>query len=190
MEAQMAAAAPPGTQFDKYQRRVLNNRVIAIVVILSGALIGLGALTGSLGTTWEFVESRVFGRSPALRSEYCTLLRPLMTELDRTKAAFNRWNRRDLSLESETIRDGNLKARALLRDKGHLVPDSLREHQQKLIQHYDQWLEEYDRVRVRRTSDPSQPFVFVFSFPGESERAFRERMREVEQQLGAGARCE
>jgi hypothetical protein len=190
MEADMASAASGGSRFETYKRRLLDSRVIAIVLILAVALIGLGTLTGALGTTWGFLESRMFGRSPALRSEYCTLLRPVMTELDRTKAAFDRWNGKDLSLESETIRDGNLKARSLLREKGHLVVDSLREHQRKLIDHYDQWLEEYDRVRVRRASDPSQPFVFVYSFPVESARAFRDRMNDVEQQLGTGARCE
>ena len=97
--------------------------------------------------------------------------------------------RQTISGPRQTIRDGNLRARTLLRDKGHLVPDALRGDQQKLITHYDQWVEEYDRVRVRRTSNPDQPFVFVYSFPTESERAFRERMAELETKLGDGARC-
>ena len=114
---------------------------------------------------------------------------PLTIELDRTKAAFGRWNQKDLSLESETIRDGNLKARALLREKTHLVPDSLREDQKKLIFHYDQWLEEYDRVRVRKTSNPDEPFVFVYSFPQESEKHFRDRLAELKSKLGDVPRC-
>jgi hypothetical protein len=121
--------------------------------------------------------------------EYCELLRPLSVEFDRTKAAFDRWNQEDLSLESETIRDGNLRARTLLREKAHLIPDSLREDQKKLIEHYDRWLEEYDRVRVRRTKDPDASFVFVYSFPQESEQRFRQRLSDVEAKLGTEARC-
>ena len=70
-----------------------------------------------------------------------------------------------------------------------MVSDSLREDQKKLIFHYDQWVEEYDRVRVRKTSHPEQQFVFVYSFPSESARGFRERMAQIEAQLGNQARC-
>jgi hypothetical protein len=82
-----------------------------------------------------------------------------------------------------------LLAPALLREKGHLVPESLRKDQNKLIFHYDQWLEEYDRIRIRKTTNPEEPFVFVYSFPQESERHFRERMAQVEAKLGNEARC-
>jgi hypothetical protein len=183
------ASRTKDTQFDKYLARLRNNRAIAITLLGFIVLVGIGTLTGALNSTWEFVESRLLGRSPALQAEYCELLRPLIVELDRTKAAFDRWSKKDESLESETIRDGNFKARALLREKGHLVPDSLREDQRKLILHYDQWLEEYDRVRVRKLTDPNQQFVFVFSFPSDSEHRFRERIGRLEQQLGAEARC-
>jgi hypothetical protein len=177
------------TVYERFLRRLRNNPIIAVGLITFSILVGAGALTGALNDTWEFLETRVLGRSTELRNEYCELLRPLMVELDRTKAAFDRWNQKDLSLESETIRDGNLRARALLREKAHLVPDSLRDYQKKFILHYDQWLEEYDRVRVRKTSDPDEPFVFVYSFPQDSEQRFRARMAEVEAKLGNEARC-
>lgn len=177
------------TTHERMRRRLLNNPVVAFGALAAAVIIGIGAVTGALGGTWEFIEGRLLGRTTELRSEYCELLRPLTVELDRTKAAFDRWNQKDLSLESEAIRDGNLRARALLREKGHLVPDSLREHQRKLIAHYDEWLVEYDRVRVRKTTNPDTPFVFVYSFPAESEQAFRKRMAEVEARLGEGARC-
>jgi hypothetical protein len=177
------------TVYERFLRCLRNNPIIAVVLITFGVLVGVGALTGALDDTWEFLETRILGRSTELRNEYCELLRPFMVELDRTKAAFDRWNQRDLSLESETIREGNLRARTLLREKAHLVPDSLREDQRKFIFHYDQWLEEYDRVRVRKTSNPDEPFVFVYSFPQESEQRFRDRMAEVEAKLGNEARC-
>jgi hypothetical protein len=182
-------SASEETRHDRFVRRLKNNRIIVAVLFVFGVLVAAGSVTGALNNTWEFIESRLLGRSTELRTEYCELLRPLVLELDRTKAAFDRWNQKDLSLESETIRDGNLTARSLLRDKAYLVPDSLREDQKKLIFHYDQWIEEYDRVRIRKTSDPEQAFVFVYSFPRESAQRFRDRMAQVEAQLGSEARC-
>jgi len=182
-------SASEETLYDSLLRRLRNNCVGVVGLIAFGGIVATGAVTGALNSTWEFIESRVPGRSTELKKEYCELLRPLVVELDRTKAAFDRWTQKDLSLESETSRDGNLKARALLREKAHLVPDSLREDQKNLIFHYDQWLEEYDRVRIRRTSDPEQAFVFVYSFPRESAQGFRDRMAKIEAQLGGEARC-
>lgn len=187
-QAAAPSAAVP-TRHEKLLRRLYDNAVVSIVLVTCALLLGIAALTGALDDMWEFTESRILGRSKELRTEYCELIRPLIVELDRTKVAFDRWDQKDLSLESETIRDGNLRARGLLREKGHLVPDILRDDQRKLISHYDQWLEEYDRVRVRRTSDPDAPFVFVYSFPRESEDRFRERMSELERKLGDEPRC-
>jgi hypothetical protein len=174
---------------ESVSRRLRNNPVVAITLIAVGTIVGIGALTGALDDTWGFVEGRLLGRSVSVRNEYCELLVPLIIELDRTKAAFDRWNQKDLSLESETIRDGNLRARALLREKGHLVPSSLSADQRSFIFHYDRWLEEYDRVRIRRTTNPDADFVFVYSFPMDSEQRFRQRMEELRAMLGNDARC-
>ena len=180
---------PEQTLYDRFVHCLKNNPIIAACLIAFAVLIGIGALIGSIQSSWQAFESRVLGRTTDLRTEYCDLLRPLVLQLDRTKTAFDRWNGKDLSLESETIRDGNLKAHALLEEKGKLVPDALREDQKKLMFHYDRWLEEYDRVRVKKTSNPDQPFVFVYSFPGESEKRFRSRVAQIEEQLGSEARC-
>jgi hypothetical protein len=74
-----------------------NNRFVAPTSLAFIVLVGIGTLTGAPNTAWEFAESRVLGRSTALRAEYCDLLRPLMTELDRTKAV---WNARKLVTSS------------------------------------------------------------------------------------------
>ncbi len=181
--------APEQTLYDRFVRRLRNNPIIATGLIAFVVFVGIGTFTGTIQNTWKAFESWVLGRTPELRTEYCDLLRPLVLQLDRTKTAFDRWNGKDLSLESETIRDGNLKARTLLEEKGKLIPDALREDQKKLIFHYDSWLAEYDRVRVKRISNPDQPFVFVYSFPRESEKRFRSRMAQIEEQLGSEARC-
>jgi len=173
-------------------RRLRNNPVIAIGLIVFIVFLGIGTLTGSVTGLWEFTQSRLFGRSKGTRAEYCELVRPLVLELDRTKNAFARWDQQDLSLESETLREANIRARSILRDKGYLVPDTLREDQKHLIFHYDQWLEEYDRIRVRKTADPETLKVLALKspFPKDAERHFRERMAELEKILGNDPRCE
>lgn len=182
--------APEQTLYDRLVRRLRNNSIVAIGLVAFAVFVGIGTLTGAIQDTWEAFESQVLGRTTELRTEYCDLLRPLVLQLDRTKSAFARWNGKDLSLESETIRDGNLKARTLLEQNGKLIPDALRDDQKRLILHYDSWLEEYDRVRIKRTSNPEQPFVFVYSFPRDSEKRFRSRMTQIEDQLGSGVRCQ
>lgn len=184
-------SASKDTFYEKILRRLGNNRVIAICLLMFTVLVGTAALTGALDGLWEFTQSKVLGRSKELRTEYCEFLRPLVAELDRTRTAFARWDQKDLSLESETMRDANLRIRTLLLEKGHLIPDSLREDQTKLILHYDIWLEEYDRIRVRKTADPDQLRVLARKspFPRESELHFRERMAQVEAKLGNEPRC-
>jgi hypothetical protein len=152
------------------------------------AVVGIGVFAGAVAMLRDRNEKGLTHDSE-LRKEYCEFLLPLTTELDRTYSAYQHWKQNDLSPEVEIIREGNVKARALLRDKAHLVDPSLREDQNKLISHYDRWLEEYDRARVQRVSDPQQPFVFVQSFPRESEKRFRDRAAWVKQRLG-GNPCE
>ncbi len=85
---------------------------------------------------------------------------PLIVQLDRTKSAFARWNGKNLSGESETIREGNNEARRLLMTKAHLFAAQLENDSWRLVEHYDRWAEEYDRIRVRQRSS-DEPFVFV-----------------------------
>jgi hypothetical protein len=107
------------------------------------------------------------------------LFAPMAIQLERTKAAFNRWTSKNLYLEAKLIREGNLAVRDLLINKAHLIPSDLMQDAHNLIQHYDRWLEEYDRVRGGTEPDKDAAFVFVgpqgYPFPSDSERRFMER---------------
>ncbi|WP_338695244.1 hypothetical protein V5279_03850 [Bradyrhizobium sp. 26S5] len=50
------------------------------------------------------------------------LLGPVYMQLDRTKRAFDRWDRKNLILEAEVVRKGNLAVRDLLLENPHLIP--------------------------------------------------------------------
>ena len=75
------------------------------------------------------------------------LLGPVYMQLDRTKRAFDRYRDRNTYLEAKVIRVGNETIRDLLLTKGHLIPASLIKDAGLLVEHYDRWLEEFDKQR-------------------------------------------
>jgi hypothetical protein len=108
------------------------------------------------------------------------LLAPLVFELNRTKTAFLEWTSKNLYLEAKRIKSGNLAVRDLLLKKANLIPLDLAEDAQKLIHHYDVWLQEFEKRRgENKDIKDDQQFVFAgplgFPFPSDSERRFIER---------------
>jgi len=115
------------------------------------------------------------------------LLSPLHLEFERTRSAFQRWLSKNLYLEAKVIREGNLHIRNTLLEKAHLIPSHLRSDAVRLVEHYDVWLEEFDRLRGGTEPDTSQPFVFVgpkgYPFPNDAEQHFLEAYRDYERDL-------
>ncbi len=105
------------------------------------------------------------------------LLGPVHMQLDRTRRAFDRWTAHNLFLEAKVIREGNLAVRDLLLQKGHLIPGELLPDAGRLIEHYDRWLEEYERVRAAQQPSLDTPFTFVgpqgYPFPRDAEERFK-----------------
>jgi hypothetical protein len=114
------------------------------------------------------------------------LLGPLQMQFERTKRAFDRWDHKNLYLEAKVVREGNQVIHDLLLTKGHLVPPHLMDDACKLVEHYDMWLEAFDRVRGK-SSTSDQPFVFVgphgYPFPSEAERNFKAEFRKIQGEL-------
>lgn len=112
------------------------------------------------------------------------LLGPMMIHLDRTKDYFDVWSARNTVLATAVIRDSNEAVRMLLTSKADLIPPDLVDDAIALVEHYDAWIAEYERVQ--REGDT--PYVFVGPkgkpFPNESEARFRAR---YEQLLSASA---
>jgi hypothetical protein len=115
------------------------------------------------------------------------LFGPLVMHLDRTKAAFDRWDGKNLFLEGQVVRQGNQTVRDTLLNKGHLIPPHLIEHATKLIVHYDVWMEAFDRVRNSQSPTNDQSFVFAgpagYPFPRESEIKFKEEFARLQREL-------
>jgi hypothetical protein len=104
------------------------------------------------------------------------LLGPVYIQLVRTKRAFERWDGKNLFLEGQVIRAGNVAIRDLLLSKPHLIPPELRQAASDLILHYDVWLEEFDRQRGRPEA-AGPDFVFAgpqgYPFPTVAEAEFK-----------------
>jgi hypothetical protein len=99
-------------------------------------------------------------------------------QLDRTRRALDRYTAKNTYLEAKVLRDGNLAIRDLLLKVPHLIPPNLLEDASRLVEHYDRWLEEYERVRSAESPDLDSQFVFVgpkgFPFPSDAETRFHE----------------
>jgi hypothetical protein len=178
------------TRTDRILSRLKDHWLLSGLIVFGIIVISLSQFTSSLEAL-----RRMFGPGPrpALTAEYCTLLAPLVVQLDRTKDAFARWNDRNLPLETHTIRDGNLKARDLLEKHSQLVPFQLQEARRKLVEHYDRWLEEYQKLRQGPEANPKEAFVFVgpegYPFPTDAEASFRARLEYVRNELGGQPAC-
>jgi hypothetical protein len=77
----------------------------------------------------------------------------------------------------------NKRMRGLLISKFFLIPTDLREDAEKLVAHFDAWLDEYQAVRPGGVRDKDKPFVFVgpkgMPFPSDSERRVLDRYDEL-----------
>ena len=86
-------------------------------------------------------------------------------------------------LEASVMKEGNTTIRDLLLTKGQLIPSNLLDDAGKLIDHYDKWLEEFDSVKARRASGENVSFVFTYDFPRNSEKAFKEALKDIRKTL-------
>lgn len=114
------------------------------------------------------------------------LLGPIVINLNRSKEAFRRWNEKNIYLESKIIKDSNQLIRDLLVNKAYLIPEYLIDDANKLVTHYDAWLEEFAKVRGDKNLDNETEFVFVgpkgYPFPVESERAIIEAYYKIKEE--------
>jgi hypothetical protein len=115
------------------------------------------------------------------------LFGPLYMQFERTKRAFGRWKGQNLYLEAHVVREGNQVARDLLLSKGHLLPPQLIEDAARLIEHYDAWLEAFDRIRGGATPAIETPFVFVgpggYPFPKDAEGRLKAEFHALQKTL-------
>ncbi len=153
--------------------------------LLVTAILSSAVISTIIGVMFQGYKTRAEVRA---RSQYSwkeqsvtDLLAPLNMQFDRTEKAFKRWKEKNLYLEMKVVKVGNETIRDLLLLKGHLIPPVLREDAGRLIEHYDVWLEKFEKQRLSENPDLNAPFVFVgpdgYAFPSDAEKNFREVFR-------------
>src|SRR3954453_12311963 len=98
------------------------NIVVSFLVGTLGAGIAGGIINKRFTTALDVWRSQRGWRENSV----IQLLGPVYIQLDRTKRAFDRWDGKNLFLEAEVIKNGNLAIRDLLLSKPHLIPPELR----------------------------------------------------------------
>lgn len=162
---------------------------LVVAALISGTFVSAVAgvlFTGYVTRVTEEVRSQRTWKERSVAD----LLGPMNIQFDRTKRAFDRWQKKNLYLEAKVIKVGNETIRDLLLTKGHLVPPELLDDAGKLVEHYDVWLEVFERQRGGKEPDLKSAFVFAgpegFSFPHEAEEKFRATYRKYWQDLYGG----
>ncbi len=161
--------------------------------LLSGSVIAavLGFMLNEQTTrVQEEVKSQFKTAFEVFRSKHdwkkqslAELLGPINMQLRRTKLAFMRWGDLNLYLEMTIIAKGNETARDLLLSKGHLIPPELMDCSSKLIEHYDVWLEKFERERNSKMPELKTKFIFTgpdgYPFPSKCGTKFRQKYQEL-----------
>jgi hypothetical protein len=164
------------------------NEIIAVGIYMSfdipNLVLSFAVGTVGAGLTGAIIKKRFDSQMDIWRSQrgwkersVTELLGPIYMQLDRTRLAFERWDKKNPYLEGKVICEGNTAIRDLLLTKVNLVPPELRKEASRLVQHYDVWLEEFVRWRVNQGVGEGGPdFIFVgpkgYQFPKEADEGF------------------
>ncbi|MEA2664343.1 MAG: hypothetical protein QOI11_1287, partial [Candidatus Eremiobacteraeota bacterium] len=140
----------------------------AVVAVLGGVASGglagviftrrIARVTNAIQSEFQRQNEIYFSGRKWREAALVELLGPLYMQFDRTRRAFERYstNGSHLYLEAKVIRVGNETIRDLLLTKGHLISPDLLEDAGRLVEHYDRWLEEFDKLRNEKEPDLSQ----------------------------------
>ena len=166
--------------------------------LILAAVISGGVASVLLGLLFRyFFEPRLARAADAQRSlrerkeqSLFEVLGPIYMSLERSRRAFERWERRNDYLEGRVVKEANTGIRDLLLAKGHLLPVNLLGHAGDLIEHYDRWLEEYaDKREGPNAAEHTSP-VYVgpagYPFPVKAEKAFKDTFARLRDDLYEG----
>lgn len=127
------------------------------------------------------------GRKSVRKKVFEVLLMPLIANFDKTHKAFTKYF--DDPKAEDDLLSGNRGNLDILSENMELIPTNFKNDALKLVEHYNAWLEEYNRIRLGNDSDkPESRFVFAgpngFPYPKDAERKFRELHKLYADELG------
>lgn len=98
------------------------------------------------------------------------LLAPVRLQFIRSKITLLGYDANN-EYREKILKECNENVLNLLLEKGYLIPADLIPFAEKLIKHYDEWLQHYRKTR-EITKDESVKYVFTFNFPQDAEKEF------------------
>lgn len=109
------------------------------------------------------------------------LLAPVKLQLIRSQLALRGYTPNNAYREN-ILKECNERIMGLLLERGHLIPEDLLDHAQDFIRHFDNWLQEYRRVREDQ-HDENKRLVFTHDFPKAAETAFLAKFDAYKEEL-------
>jgi hypothetical protein len=110
------------------------------------------------------------------------LLAPIKLQMIRSKIAFKNYELHDAYRE-KILKECNEVIRGLILEKGFLIPSDLLTYAEKLISHYDDWLQAYQQALEVQHDNHADGFVFTCNFPHDAEEAFLEKYEAYRNEL-------
>lgn len=113
------------------------------------------------------------------------LLGPLHMRFRAAKAAYRSYLEQGrIFLFAQNLKRINLSSRALLLDKGWMLPEAHRAHALDLVAHWDVWLTLWEELAARASPRSSDTFVFEnsFTYPREAEEALERLFADLARQ--------
>lgn len=109
------------------------------------------------------------------------LLAPMKLQLLRSKITLKGYDANN-EYREKILKECNESIRNLLLEKGHLIPADLMPYAEKLISHYDEWLQAY-RTHRELQNKSEVHHIFTFNFPHDAEKAFAEKFDAYRKEL-------
>lgn len=146
-----------------------------IFTALLGSTVLSGVITASLNLFFISKQAKYNWKLQAVSE----LMGPVIMLFSRTESAFRRLNTTNkVYVEAKILKESNEKIRDLLLQKTYLIPFHLIDDANRLIVHFDRWLEEFEKVRSETNPDLNTEFTFAgpygFPFPKDAEKNFKQ----------------
>lgn len=180
-----------------------NKRTIFVQLLLAGILSGsfFSATLGLVGLKYaEKIKGEITQSVQTSLYDYQTdqewqrrslveLFAPLDVNLERSKRAYGRWQGNLRQEELEILRETNARVRKLILDNYYLIPSNLQMDASTLVEHYDIWLQTYNKPNVSEYDDKF--IVKELSekgrlFPKKSARRLRQNFLELQSRVITG----
>ena len=147
---------------------------------LISIILGSSLLTGLMGFLLLKQSEKITNTVKSQLSwkeKACEAMGSIYFQMQRSSLAFERYVKAKTPeerhyIEQEVLLKSNSAVNNLILTQGYLIAPELLENTKKLLNHYDAWVEKYQRMRV--TSQSEEKFVFVgpdgYPFPKELEQ--------------------